>query len=112
MMTFIIVLLVIAILVHFNYERIVGNRLHRNEPLELSNDNLLINMGLIPERLTWVIPIEYELREDYTMSSRIESTFIDGVKRPLWCLVITLTDPMMSSDQHVLYDQDGELYEN
>ena len=110
-MSILILLVLFGMLVWHNYDTWIGKLTHENQPLELSNDNLSVNMGVIPERLTWVIPIDYELREDYGMTSRIEPTFIDGTKRPLWCLVITLTDPMMTSEQRVLYTLDGELYE-
>jgi len=106
-----ILLLLIAILVYHNYDRISQRLFHDNIPWDLTEDNQLINTGIIPRKLTWAIPVDYELREDYSMSSRIEPTFIDGVKRPKWCLVIQLQDAMATSETRILYDLDGSIYE-
>lgn len=111
-MNYLILLSVLVLLIYSNYERIAKRNLHGAVPDDLRHDNLLINMGTIPERLAWSIPMEFELREDYSMKSRIEPTFIEGRKRPLWGLIITLQDSWSVSETRVLYDLQGNLYEH
>jgi len=111
-MNYLIGLSLLALLIYSNYERIVKLNIHGAVPEPLKHDNLLINMGTIPERLAWSIPMEYELREDYMMKSHIEPIFIDGRKRPLWGLIITLRDSWSESECRVLYNLQGNLYEH
>lgn len=111
-MNFLIITCCLAILIHRYYDRIAQRLFHENIPWDLKEDNQLINSGIIPRRLTWVIPVDYELREDYHMSSRIEPTFIDGVKRPKWCLVIKLQDSIATSESKILYELDGSICES
>lgn len=111
-MNYLILLSALVLLIYSNYERIVKLNMHGAIPNELKYDNLLINMGSIPERLAWSIPMEFELREDYSMKSRIEPIFIEGRKRPLWALIITLRDSWCESECRVLYDLQGNLFEH
>jgi len=111
-MWYLIILLLLALIVYTNYEKLQEGRAHDNIPIELKCDSDMINMGVIPESLTWVIPVDYELREDYKMWSRIEPIFIEGHYRPLWGLIISLKDTWMVSETRVLYDLEGNIYEH
>lgn len=111
-MNYLIALALLILLIYSNFESIAKQNLHGAVPEPLKHDNLLINMGTIPERLAWSIPMEFELREDYGMKSRIEPIFINGRKRPLWGLIITLRDSWCESECRVLYDLQGNLYEH
>lgn len=107
-------LIIIALLVVFlykNYERMVGLRMHRSIPIGLRDDSIIINSQVIPDNLTWAIPSDYELREDWKMSSHIEPIFVDGMKTPMWSLNIELTDDMSSSSLKVVYDLEGKIHE-
>lgn len=110
-MNLLLIVSALALIVHLNYERFFKKLTFKNVPLSIRSDQDSLNMGVIPDRLAWTIPIDYELSEDTSMSSRIETIFIDGVKTPLWALIITLVDKGMKSETTVLYDLDGELYE-
>lgn len=110
-MTAIIISLVIACVIYYNYEVATMGLLHRTLPTDLKADDQMINMGIIPHRLGTVIPVDFELREDWTMRSHTEPIFVDGRKRPLWSLVITLKDSICETETVVLYNLDGTLFE-
>jgi len=110
-MTFLIAILAISVIVYWKYEVISTSLWHRSIPADVRADDQMVNMGIIPYRLGTVIPVDFELREDWTMRSRIESIFVDGNKRPLWCLVITLKDSICETESIVLYNLDGTLYQ-
>ena len=74
-------------------------------------DNDMINSGIIPMRLGGVIPLEYQEREDYRMSSAIESIFVDAGTKPHWCLVVKLASRQVKTETIVVYDSDGEIYD-
>ena len=74
-------------------------------------DHDMINFGIIPSRLTHQIPMEYQEREDYKMSSSIDTIFVDGSIKPFWCLVIRLASRKVVTETVVLYDTDGEIYD-
>ena len=73
-------------------------------------DHDMINTGIIPSRLAYQIPMEYQEREDYKMSSSVDTIFVDGSLKPFWCLVIRLASRKLTTETIVLYDNDGEIY--
>jgi hypothetical protein len=80
-------------------------------PQSVLLDHDMINTGIIPSRLTHQIPMEYQEREDYKMSSSIDTIFVDGSLKPFWCLVIKLASRKLTTETIVLYDNDGEIYD-
>ena len=54
--------------------------------------------------------MEYQEREDYKMSSSVDTIFVDGSLKPFWCLVIRLASRKLTTETIVLYDNDGEIY--
>ena len=110
-MNTLIVILAVACIIYFRYETVTMGLLHRTLPTDIKADDQMINMGVIPHRLAMVIPVDFELREDWTMRSRVEPIFVDGRKRPLWSIVITLKDSICETETVVLYNLDGTLFE-
>lgn len=106
-----ILLLAAATALYYYWEVATMGLLHRTLPTDIKADDQMINMGVIPHRLTTVIPVDFELREDWTMRSRVEPIFVDGRKRPLWSIVITLKDSICETETVVLYNLDGTLFE-
>lgn len=70
----------------------------------------LVNMGYIPHELSGHIPVDYELREEYSMSATLERTFVQR-GRPMWIIRLVLDDGHVVSDQAVLFDSNGDLYQ-
>lgn len=80
-------------------------------PPSLVNDNDMINEGIIPSRLYGTIAIDYQEREDYRMSSFINSIFVEGSTEPMWCLTVHLFSKRMHTTFDVVYDHTGEIYQ-
>lgn len=106
-----ILVLVVLCAGYYHYETVTMGLAHRTLPTDIKADDQMINMGIIPHRLGTVIPVDFELREDWTMRSRVEPIFVDGRKRPLWSLVITMKDSICETETVVLYNLDGTLFE-
>lgn len=83
----------------------------QSTPANVLLDYDMINSGIIPTRLMDQIPLEFQEREGYSMSSTIDTIFVDGSLKPYWCLVIKLADRKLVSETIVLYDNDGEIYD-
>lgn len=71
----------------------------------------LVNKGFIPNELSGHIPLDYEEREDYTMQAELDRTFVDRTNRPMWAVRLVLDDNFTKSDQVVLFDANGDLYQ-
>ena len=85
-------------------------RKHRIPP-QLVNDNDMINMGMIPSRLHGMIALEYEEREDYSMSSSINTIFVQGSFSPMWCLTVNLFANRMNTSFDIVYDHNGAIHQ-
>lgn len=79
-------------------------------PLRLSLAVDTVMRGSIPCELQDHIPLDYELREDHAMSAVIERTFVRR-GQPLWIIRLVLDDGHVVSDQAVLFDSNGDLYQ-
>ena len=83
---------------------------HLDPPLKLSVAVDTVNRGAIPLELESHIPFDYQLREDHSMSATLERTFVQR-GRPLWIIRLVLDDGHVVSDQAVLFDSNGDLYQ-
>lgn len=79
-------------------------------PLRLSVATDVVNRGAIPDELFCHIPMEYEQSETHSMSAKLERTFVQR-GRPLWIIRLVLDDGHVVSDQAVLFDNNGDLYQ-
>lgn len=84
---------------------------HGNTPEALRFDQRCLEAGMVPAQLAWVVPVDYVMREDWSVSSRIERTFVTETKAPKWNLEITMSNPQQTSIANVLYNLDGSIYE-
>ena len=109
-MTLIISVLAISLLLYASWRALPIN-FRGNKPDQLEFDQECISLGVIPERLSWAIPKDYAVREDWTMASHIEPTFVSETHAPKWAHVITLTNPKETQVLTVVYDLDGNLSE-
>lgn len=94
----------VAILLRYWYQ------CHLDPPLNLRVAVDTVTRGVIPAELQSHIPVSYELREDHTMSATMERTFVRR-GQPLWIIRLVLDDGHAVSDQAVLFDNNGDLYQ-
>ena len=71
----------------------------------------VVNKGYIPNELAGHIPAAYELSEGYSMTAELDRTFAQRCRRPLWAVRLVLDDGEVISDQVVLFDANGDLYQ-
>ncbi len=109
-MTIIILILASLLILYLNFRSLPINW-HGNIPQDLKFDQECIEVGVIPHRLSWVIPRDYIACEGYSVSSHIESTFVSETHDPKWALVIRLSNPKETQEAFVMYNLDGSLYE-
>jgi len=103
----ILIALLITYVLFTAYPNIWPKRVHS----DILFDDKCINLGVIPERLAYAIAVDYAEREDHSMSSRIEPTFVSESREPKWALIITLSRPKEKFELLVVYNLDGTLYQ-
>lgn len=70
-----------------------------------------VNRGIIPPTLQNYIPVDYEMREEYSMSCTLERTFLPEEGRGYWGINLILDDGVSVSTQVILFDNHGNLYQ-
>jgi len=96
---------------------LVGLTMHNSEALKRDPPEVLTNIiyyiesGVIPPQLQLMIPTDYEKREDYSMSAELDRILLERNNRPMWTITLTLDDGVSQSQQTLLYDNNGDLYQ-
>jgi len=85
--------------------------LQQDPPRNLQTMVAWIEQGIIPSELQLMIPADYEQREDYSMQVDLDRTLLDRSGRPMWTLTLSLCDGFSTSQQTLLYDSNGDLYQ-
>lgn len=84
---------------------------HGNIPEDLDFDQKCLENGIIPENLAWAVPLDYVERVGWSVTSRIDRTFVTETRTPKWNLEITMSNPQETSIVNVTYNLDGSLFE-
>ena len=84
---------------------------HGNIPDHLKYDKECLDNGIVPAQLSGAVPLEYMKSEGWSVTSRIERTFVHEGKIPKWNLALTMSNPKQISHVAVLYNLDGTIYE-